>query len=256
MGNFENLHAIRDAEYRDTVRHFAAGAAILEVGGGTGYQAKCLARDGFRVVSIDVPSSNYAAHQEFPVQPYDGRTFPFPDASFDIVFTSNVLEHVHDLGRLHGEVRRVLRPGGYCIHIMPSATWRLWTALAHYIDLGKALAAALPRLAPRGMSAAAVRASMQGLRHIAGLLRYRLLVPRHGEHGSALGEVLSFSRWRWERHFRHHGFDVALIQPMGIFYTGHAVLGNRLPLDRRRALAGLLGSACILYKIVPAGRHP
>jgi SAM-dependent methyltransferase len=43
----------------------------------------------------------------------------YPDASFDLVLTSETLEHVPDLGAALGEVRRVLAPGGRHIFTVP-----------------------------------------------------------------------------------------------------------------------------------------
>jgi SAM-dependent methyltransferase len=44
---------------------------------------------------------------------------PFEDASFDIVLCSHVLEHVPDDRTAIAEIRRVLRPGGRAIIIVP-----------------------------------------------------------------------------------------------------------------------------------------
>lgn len=43
----------------------------------------------------------------------------FPDASFDVVVTSDVMEHVRLDDRAHREIRRVLRPGGYYVFTVP-----------------------------------------------------------------------------------------------------------------------------------------
>ena len=43
----------------------------------------------------------------------------FLDASFDIVITSDVMEHVRLDGRAHGEIARVLRPGGVYLFTVP-----------------------------------------------------------------------------------------------------------------------------------------
>ena len=43
----------------------------------------------------------------------------FPDASFDVVLTSDVLEHVRLDGRAHAEIRRVLKPGGAYVFTVP-----------------------------------------------------------------------------------------------------------------------------------------
>ncbi len=43
----------------------------------------------------------------------------FPDASFDVVITSDVLEHVRLDERAHREIRRVLKPGGVHLFTVP-----------------------------------------------------------------------------------------------------------------------------------------
>ena len=110
MFNIEFLHVIREFEYKEIIDRLPAGSRILEIGGGTGYQAKRLTEDGYSVESIDIQNSNYADQKEFPVKPYDGRNIPFPDASFDVVIN---VESCHAYGSVPNflkEVNRVLRP--------------------------------------------------------------------------------------------------------------------------------------------------
>lgn len=251
MFNLEFLHVIREFEYQAVLPCLKSGSRILEIGGGTGYQARRIAQDGFLVDSIDVAASIYAESQVFPVQVYDGRTFPFPDGSFDIVYSSNVLEHIRNLPQLHAEVRRVLRPGGYCVHVMPTGAWRFWTTVTHYIDFFRRLIILAPHAIPRGFSRSAAAEAIQALREMAGIVKYRAFVSRHGEVGSALTELVTFSRAHWIRHFHQQNFDVQLALPTGLFYTGNTVLGERIPISKRRMLAEIFGSACVIYKVEP-----
>lgn len=46
------------------------------------------------------------------VKLYDGGVIPFESASFDVVFSNQSLEHVHDCDLAISEIARVLRPGG------------------------------------------------------------------------------------------------------------------------------------------------
>jgi len=50
----------------------------------------------------------------------------FPDQSFDLVYSSNMLEHVPNWQRVLFEANRVLRSGGVMIHVMPSRQWKFW----------------------------------------------------------------------------------------------------------------------------------
>jgi SAM-dependent methyltransferase len=252
MFNIEFLHVIREYEYKEINSRFSPRVRILEIGGGTGYQSKRLTEDGFIVDSIDIPDSNYAGQLEFPVQAYDGRNIPFPDSSFDVVFSSNVLEHVQDLPYLQAEIKRVLRPGGYCVHLMPTGAWRLWTNVAHYTELLQRLLALLPRLIPKGFTKHSLFDVLSVVRLIASTVKHYAVVPRHGETGNALSEIATFSALYWKRHFANELFTINEATPVCLFYTGHMVLGPRLSLSARQKLAKWLGSACVIYVVRPA----
>lgn len=251
MFNIKFLHVIREFEYQKIVERFLRDTRILEIGGGTGYQAKRLTEDGYATDSIDIPNSNYAAQLEFPVLPYNGRNIPFPDGSFDIVFSSNVLEHVLDLPYLQAEMKRVLKPGGYCVHLMPTGAWRFWTNVAHYTELFQRLSGLAPRLVPKGLSRHALSDSMSVIRLMVGTAKHYAIVPRHGETGNALSEIATFSSRHWRKHFLSQHFVIDEVAPMGLFYTGHMVLGDRLSLGTRQKLAKWLGSACAIYVVRP-----
>ena len=55
----------------------------------------------------------------------DGRTLPYADSSFDVVFHNSVIEHVPDVLAFNREIGRILRPGGVCICITgaPPLCW-------------------------------------------------------------------------------------------------------------------------------------
>jgi len=69
------------------------------------------------------------------------ETWPVPDSSLDVVFTSNFFEHLPDkaaLGRTLDQVRRCLRPGGRLIALGPNIRYlpgRYWDFWDHHLPL-------------------------------------------------------------------------------------------------------------------------
>lgn len=182
---------------------------------------------------------------------YDGQNLPFVDDFFDVVFSSNVLEHVPDLSALHLEIRRVLKPGDNCLHAMPTGSWRLWTNVANYVELAQRIGGAAAASLPRGLSRGDVDRVLWGLRKMAKLAVVYAVPPRHGTTGNALTEISSFGAAAWKRHFREQGFEIDEVIPMGLFCTGHMVLGPRWSLGSRERVSHMLGSACVLYRVTP-----
>ena len=77
---------------------FLQSSSILEIGAGSGWQARELASRGYDVQAIDIAASTYSAENVFPIQQYNGEHLPFADASFDIIFSSNVLDRLYRFG--------------------------------------------------------------------------------------------------------------------------------------------------------------
>jgi SAM-dependent methyltransferase len=98
------------------------GELFLEVGCSWGRWCVAAARQGYRVVGIDPSLKAIAAARRVAGQlgaeaaylVADGRRLPFPDASFDVVFSYSVFQHFAkpEALRSFDEIARVLRPGG------------------------------------------------------------------------------------------------------------------------------------------------
>ena len=248
MFDFEHVNRIRLAEIEMIATFLPPGGRILEIGAGSGQQALALAQKRFKVDAIEVPSSAYRNSRLYPVVDYDGRHFPFPDATFDAVFSSNVLEHVVDLSWLNTEVKRVLRPGGCCVHVMPTPAWRLWTTVLLLPAALQAVWKLRQEIVPRAPWSAA---EAQRLRATWIKVAKQGAPVRHGERGNIVSEMWLFRTAWWRRAFAADGFEVLHREPMGLFYTGTMFFGPRLSFVHRRQLAYLLGSACCLFVVRP-----
>ncbi|MBI5774664.1 MAG: class I SAM-dependent methyltransferase [Verrucomicrobia bacterium] len=58
--------------------------------------------------------------QRVDIADLNTQPLPYPDASFDLVTATEVIEHLEDFRRVVREVRRVLKPGGVCILSTPN----------------------------------------------------------------------------------------------------------------------------------------
>lgn len=248
-GQSNILNAIRSAEILGTCDVFPKPGKLLELGGSDGFQARILADGGWSVASIDLGTRRKRA-THFPVQDYDGHRIPFDDESFDGVFSSNVLEHIPHLTETLAETRRVLRPGGLAVHLLPSPAWRFWTIVSHYPHLVRRFSS---KLFPADKTPTATFAPPVGRASLKStLLRAAGLSP-HGEYPNALTELYYFSRSRWEREFRASGFEIVSCTRGNLFYTGHLLL-PALDVSIRRKLASVMGSACHVFVLLKTYR--
>jgi ubiquinone/menaquinone biosynthesis C-methylase UbiE len=107
----------------------APPARILEVGAGTGGLSAALGKVGFEVDAVEPDLAGVRAatlramrYPDTVLRFHEAvvEHLPFPDSSFDAVVSTQLLEHVGDLGRAIGECHRVLKPGGVSLHLMPN----------------------------------------------------------------------------------------------------------------------------------------
>src|SRR5579863_893916 len=128
------------AEFRDH-----RGERVLEIGCGTGCDLLQFAKHGALATGVDITP----AHLELArrrvgdlaeIMEADARRLPFPDASFDYVYSHGVIMCSDEPRRIAEEIFRVLRPGGrFNVHVYAlfsyftaytvlrrGRNWKLW----------------------------------------------------------------------------------------------------------------------------------
>jgi SAM-dependent methyltransferase len=100
---------------------------VLEIGLGQGAESEQLIRRGARWSGLDLtPESveRVRARLELRALPHDklqqgsALDIPWPDGSFDVVFSHGVLHHIPDIKTAQAEIHRVLRPRGTLIAML------------------------------------------------------------------------------------------------------------------------------------------
>lgn len=100
---------------------------VLEIGLGQGAESEQLIRRGARWSGLDLTEESVRrvrarlAVRELPhdaVKHGSAVAIPWPDNSFDIVFSHGVLHHIPDIHTAQAEIHRVLKPGGLLVAML------------------------------------------------------------------------------------------------------------------------------------------
>src|SRR5262245_18557052 len=99
------------------------GEHILEIGAGMGTDHVQFAAHGGVMYDLDLSSGHLNLAQrnlelrglKSTFRHGDGENIPFPDDTFDLVYSNGVIHHTPNTAGVVHEIRRVLKPGGRCI---------------------------------------------------------------------------------------------------------------------------------------------
>ncbi len=222
QGDYEEFFTDYDRFRYQNERHLpaciealeVADRQVLEIGLGEGSESERLIRQGARWSGVDLTAESIdrvQARLTLRQLPYEHLRqgsvleLPFPDDSFDIVFSHGVLHHVPDIKRAQEEIHRVLRPGGELI-IMMYARWSLNYLVSIGLVRRAALLVAFPLARTALLMSGAGQGSLPG--HLGnarkmGLFRYLRLTEfvHHNTDGPENPYALVYDRRRLEEDF-------------------------------------------------------
>ena len=114
---------------RDTLaRYGSTGAKVLEFGCGSGILVAELADAGFESFGVDI-SADAVQYGELQgvrnLAVIEGHRIDFPDNTFDVALSLDVIEHLEHEEWALGEIERVIKPGGLVVIMVPAYMF-LW----------------------------------------------------------------------------------------------------------------------------------
>jgi SAM-dependent methyltransferase len=115
--------------FSTAIRNFGRGQErlVLDFGCGAGSLVRGLESLGYDSYGCDMKgvASGSAAGRIREIDTSSGYSLPFPDASFDVVVSTSVLEHAQNKRDCFDEIHRVLKPGGFALHLFPARRFLL-----------------------------------------------------------------------------------------------------------------------------------
>ena len=121
---------------------------VLEIGAGNGFNAAFLSKISDSVISTDLPDPDATTHtpglelarntlkaldvHNVEVEAASANDLPYEDNSFDMVFSSHVIEHVPNNAKAIEEIHRVLKPGGINFMVIPTRTSHFYGIFAYW----------------------------------------------------------------------------------------------------------------------------
>ncbi len=114
------------------------GKLLLDAGSGTGWFSREAVLRGAKVTSLDVGEnilSQVAKKCDSERVVGSILDIPFEDGHFDVVISTEVIEHTTDPRKAIYEMSRVLKKGGILVFTVPNKAWHFAVAIANGLKL-------------------------------------------------------------------------------------------------------------------------
>jgi SAM-dependent methyltransferase len=106
------------------IRRFGQGEArrVLDFGCGAGALVRGLEAAGYESFGCDFPGSvsDRSEGQFREILTAPEYSLPFPDEHFDVIVSTGVLEHAQNKRECFAEMSRILKRGGFTVHLFPA----------------------------------------------------------------------------------------------------------------------------------------
>ena len=197
-------HDIRRVEFEGMLKDVPLGrdSTVLELGCGDGYQLSLLRQRFARVYAIDpvhLPDAASSCAVAF------AEALPFEGGIFDLIVSNCVLEHLNDRRAALDECVRVLKPGGFMAHVVPSRFWKMASLLLN--PVGYPLRVAEKWQSMRAGAGGQTSRPAIRWRNPQPTLRQVLsrwaCPPVHGTYPGHFAELASYGHQRWAEYFVH-----------------------------------------------------
>jgi SAM-dependent methyltransferase len=242
----------------------------LELGAGDGFQSTLLTKYVSKLICTDFnpdrlkrESSESIEHRICDAEEV-GEIFG--RRQFDLVYSSNLLEHLPNPDRALSGICEVLKDDGITIHVMPSPFWKLCHLLLHIPNL---CAIVLEKTTEKGGLTWMLRKIREstynsernrdelGFENNPKIQRnprsfiHRLLAPEpHGVSDSNIKEFYAFSKSRWKKEFEEANLDLVKI------IKGPVASAYGFGFDRIRSVLERLGfTSEYIYILVRNGEN-
>lgn len=186
---------------------------VLEIGCGNGFYSALLSPHVKKVFTGDLETANANTHtmgiakakgllkklniSNVNLASFSGVNLPFRSGVFDLVFTSSTLEHISDRVEVIKEIKRVLKPEGKAIIIVPNFTTSIYSVLHLPLYLCMAVCRRIIRKKSSNRLPDVVLESREK-RGIFTMLLDTLKPKTHGEYKNVFDELLNLFPCKWE----------------------------------------------------------
>lgn len=260
------LHDYRHREFQLIFARVPPGTfpKALELGAGDGYQSRLLAPLTKKLISTDysplVQKNEAGLNLSYQVCDAEEVDSQFPPRSFDLVFSSSLLEHVSRPQKVLRGVHAVLKDDGIAVHIMPTTFWKLAWMTTYYPNLLLTTLQLLSGQQARKILSREIhhQSELEGQyfennqkiwRRRIPFLRH-LFPPPHGVSRHHIQEFWAFSQRRWLKEFEMVGFTIIKI------IAGPVASGNGLGWRRLARWLERLGQTSVYaYVTVKTGHQ-